>query len=115
MGQITIAEFSAFLDDFEQKLRQKRDEVGAIDVPDDFRPEIAPEMMAGLQGIALYLEAIADFRRYLEARDLELLHQGLEKAGQGNDYLNQALQLNWATYETYRQAAEEYMEQMGLK
>lgn len=114
LGQIGMPEFEALVQGFEDLFSQKLQEVRDMEIPSDFQAEVSPEIEIGTRGIEWYLAAMADFRAYVEGRDLAFLKSGMEKARQGNDLVNEALQLNWATYQTYRQAAEEYLAQQGL-
>ena len=87
--------------------------VRRIEIPTDFATEIAEEMRAGTRGIELYLEAANLLRSYVFSRDLGALTAGLEQARVANELVNEAMRLNWQTYETYRLAAEEFLAQRG--
>lgn len=115
LGQITLEEFLTLVSYFQNLFRTKLAEVEAIDIPDDFRDEMKPEMSAGRRGVELYISALYDFREYADSGDLQLLQIGLDKAREGNDLINEALRLNWTTYYTYRQAAEDYLAQLQKK
>ncbi|MBM3461352.1 MAG: hypothetical protein FJX76_04550 [Armatimonadetes bacterium] len=114
LGQMAIEDFVAMVDELDALFQQKLSEVEGMEVPADCGEEINAEMEVGRRGIEWYLVALQDLREYVNERSLSSLQAGLEKARMGNDLLNEALQMNWATYQFYRQAAEEYLAQQGL-
>lgn len=114
LGQIGMDDFRDILDELEALFSTKLSEVDELQIPDEFATEVSPELDIGRRGIVRYLEAIADLRAYVKERNLASLQDGLEKAREANDLVNEALQMNWSTYQTYRQAAEEFIAQQKI-
>lgn len=115
LGQIGIDAFEAQITRLKQLFERKLDDVRVLvrdEVPDDFLPEIADEMNVGQRGIELYITALNAFLAYVETRDLEQIQRGLALSIEANDLVNQALLKNWQTWQTYQQAAEEYVRQV---
>lgn len=111
-GDIGMTEFEALIVQLETLFAQNLVEVREIAIPPEFMAEIADEMDIGQRGIELYLDAMADFREYIRNRTVEPMQRGLTKARQANEMVNQALTRNWATYYTYLQAAQEYLNEL---
>jgi hypothetical protein len=113
VGAINLEEFAAFIDRHERFFREKLDNVDKLDIPEDFREEMNAEMIAGKKGVALYLEGFDHFRRFITAHDYSLLQSGLDKMREGNDWVNEALRLNWETHYTYRQVTEDLLNEIN--
>ncbi|NDD29326.1 MAG: hypothetical protein EB084_13770 [Proteobacteria bacterium] len=115
LGQLSINEFGALITRLRQLFKQKLDDVRemlAHEVPADFLPEIADEMEIGQRGIEIYMQATDALLEYIHTRQIDSLQRGIELARDANDLVNQALVRNWQTYDTYQQAADEYVKQI---
>lgn len=112
-GHMSIEEFTALVDEAGVRFRKQLAHVEALDIPADFRAELQDEMAVGRRGVELYLQALDDLQSYARGRDLALLRSGVEKARVANDLVNEALRLNWTTYDTYMQSIEEYVAHAG--
>ena len=114
LGQIGINEFGALVTRLQQLFQAKLDDVRQLvrhEVPADFMPEIADEMNVGQRGVELYIGAMDEFFEYIRTRDLEHIQRGLQMSRDANDLVNEAMVRNWQTYQTYQQAAEEFVRQ----
>jgi hypothetical protein len=114
MGHMSIEEFSALVLRLEALFQNRLNEINCVDVPEDFQAELQEELAVGKRGIELYLDSMQDFKRYVEERALSCLSSGVGKSRAANELVNEALRLNWVTYDTYRRALEEYAEEMGV-
>ena len=114
IGHVTVDQYAALVDGLAERFARQLEAVQHIDIPTDFQPEIAQEMEVGTEGIKRYLDAMCVLRSYVASRNLEVLAQGVEMAREANELVNEAMRLNWVTYETYRQTAEEFLAQRGL-
>lgn len=113
MGQISVSDFARLVVRLEQIFSVNLGEVREIQVPADFQDEVAEELDVGQHGIEHYLQAMAAFHEYIRTRNLDALQKGLRMSREANEMVNQALLKNWQTYETYQQAAQEYLRQMS--
>ncbi len=107
--EISSGKFRDLLEKMEFRFRKVMDEIGQVDIPDDFREEIKEEMNSGIGGIKLYLEAIKEMYLYLDDRNPLHLNHGIAMAVDANNRLNQALRLNFQTYSNLQETAEEFL------
>ena len=114
IGHVSVEQYAALVDSLAERFAKQLEAVRRIDIPPDFQPEIAQEMAVGTEGIKRYLDAMVLLRDYVGSRNLDVLSRGMEMAREANELVNEAMRLNWATYETYRQTAEEFLAQRGL-
>jgi hypothetical protein len=89
--------------------------VGSLEIPQDMEAEVQEELLAGRRGIQGFLEALGALSEWERSRASEDLDRALALATQANSLLNQAVSMNWKTFQTYQEAAEEFLAQVGYE
>jgi hypothetical protein len=113
-GQMTTGEFQNFMEDTEDFLLIKLEEVKNFEIPSDMKEEMRQEMQVGILGIETYITSIDLFLRYIKDRDSYYIEEGMKTAQKATDLLNTALCLNWKSYDSFRESTEEYLRSTGL-
>ena len=106
-GQITTGEFEKFLTETEDFFYEKHQEIKDMEIPLDMTGELKQELETGLLGIETFISSIDLLKQYLVARRGSLLEEGIRMAQRANDLVNRALEMNWQSYEIYRESTEE--------
>jgi hypothetical protein len=109
LGQISIESFEAGLKRFEKRLSEVASMLENLDIPEEMRLEISPELDVGSEGVRLYREAITTMQSYVSTRNLAFLQEGLEKAEKGNVKINEALQINWNNFLNWKNMTEDLL------
>lgn len=109
------AQFLGRLDQREARLRRVLDNLDVLDVPADMLAEVQEELQTGRRGVQGFLEALTVLREWAGTGLTEDLERAMALATQANSLLNQAVRLNWKTFQTYQEAAEEFLEQAGYQ
>ena len=108
-------EFLSRLDRREAQLRRVLENVAGLDIPEDMLAEVQEELQTGQRGIQGFLEALAVLREWERSGLKEDLERALALATQADSLVNQAVSLNWRTFQTYQEAAEEFLAQAGYQ
>lgn len=114
-GDIDEVEFRRRLDERAARYRGVLEGLGALEIPEDMQPELADELQAGRQGIHGFLQAIEALRTWASTGEREVLETGLALASHAMERMNEAVRLNWRTFRTYQEAAEEFLGQAGYQ
>ncbi len=108
-------EFLSRLDGREAQLRRVLDNLAALEIPADMVAEVQEELQTGQRGIQGFREALAVLREWERTGLKEDLERALALATQADSLVNQAVSLNWRTFQTYQEAAEEFLAQAGYQ
>ncbi len=114
-GDLDPSQFLGRLDQREASLRRVLENLEALDIPGDMLAEVQEELQTGRRGIQGFLEALTVLREWAGSGQPEDLDRGMALATQANSLVNQAVRLNWKTFQTYQEAAEEFLEQAGYQ
>lgn len=112
-GDIGQEEFVRRLDAREARLQGVLQGLDELDIPEDMQLELAQELQAGRQGIHGFLQALQALREWAATGQPEALDTGIALATQATSRMNEAVRLNWRTFRTYQEAAEEFLGQVG--
>jgi|GEM_PF-4142854 len=86
-----------------------------MELPQEHKIEFAEELNVGKNGIRHLIEGIKLLLEYCENKSQEnLSHQGLSMAKTGNEFLNQAIAINWANFNAVKQSFEEFLTEYNL-
>ncbi len=91
------------------------EDLGGLEIPQDMEAEVQDELLAGRRGIQGFLEALGTLCEWERSRASEDLDRALALATQANSLLNQAVSMNWRTFQTYQESAEEFLAQVGYE
>ncbi len=112
---IEPSEFLGRIEARQARLSRVLEELERLEIPQDMEAEVREELLAGRHGIQGFLEALTLLRAWEQNRDSEDLDRALALATQANSRLNQAVSMNWRTFQTYQEAAEEFLAQVGYE
>lgn len=112
-GQITSSEFNEYMINKEVFLKRIMAEVKAIEIPDDMKEELKPEMEIGMLGIEMYIRSVELFIEYVSRPGVEILEEGKKTAKKANELLNSALMLNWKSYNSLKDTTIEVLKNSG--
>jgi len=90
-------------------------DLGGLEIPQDMEAEVQDELLAGRRGIQGFLEALGTLCEWERSRASEDLDRALALATQANSLLNQAVSMNWKTFQTYQESVEEFLAQVGYE
>jgi len=102
-GEWSIDKFSEYVDGILQVMNEREQSIRAIEIPPQTIDQFRAELEAGFQGITLYHEGLARMAAYAETQDPANLSEGLDLVKQGNDFLNEALRLNYTSQKKYEE------------
>lgn len=102
-GEWTIEQFTQYIDGILQVMNEREQTIRAIEIPPQTIEQFRAELEAGFTGISLYHEGLQRMASFAETQDPAALTEGLELVKQGNDYLNEALRLNYASQKKYEE------------
>lgn len=107
--EISSGEFRDFLNNMEAQFRSLLEEVQKIEIPEDAREEMKQEIVTGIGGIKLYLEAFKEMHQFLDTREAIFIERGLAMAKDANNRLNEAMRMNWESFKNIQETAEEFI------
>ncbi len=102
-GEWDLDQFSDYVEDILQVMNEREQSIRAIEIPPQTIEQFRAELEAGFTGITLYHNGLARMASYADSQDPAALTEGLELVRQGNDYLNEALRLNFASQKKYEE------------
>lgn len=102
-GEWDLDEFADYIDGILQVMNEREQSIRAIEIPPQTIDQFRAELEAGFTGITLYHEGLSKMASYVETQEPELLAEGLDLVRQGNDYLNEALRLNFSSQKKYEE------------
>lgn len=102
-GEWSVDKFSEYVDGILQVMNEREQSIRSIEIPPQTIDQFRAELEAGFTGITLYHEGLARMAGYAETQDPANLTEGLDLVKQGNDYLNEALRLNYTSQKKYEE------------
>jgi ribosomal protein L40E len=102
-GEWSMEKFSEYIDGILQVMNEREQTIRAIEIPPQTIEQFRAELEAGFNGITLYHEGLARMASYAESEDPAVLSEGLELVRKGNDFLNEALRLNYSSQKKYEE------------
>ena len=102
-GDWSMDKFSEYIDGILQVMNEREQSIRSIEIPPQTIDQFRAELEAGFNGITLYHEGLARMAGYAETQDPANLTEGLELVKQGNDFLNEALRLNYTSQKKYEE------------
>lgn len=102
-GEWDIEQFADYVDGILQVMNEREQSIRAIEIPPQTIDQFRAELEAGFTGITLYHDGLAKMASYAETQDPDVLSEGLDLVRQGNDYLNEALRLNFSAQKKYEE------------
>lgn len=99
----SIDEFAEYIDRILQVMAEREQTIKAIEIPPQTIDQFRAELEAGFQGISLYYEGLQRMQSFIETLDPADLHDGLDQVKRGNDFLNEALRLNYSSQKKYEE------------
>jgi len=112
-GDLDGPEFLRRLEAREARLRQVLADLDGLDIPEEMQAEVHDELLEGRRAIQGFLEALEVLREWEASGQREALDRALALATQANARINEAARMNWRTFRTYQEAAEEFLGQVG--
>ena len=112
---IDETEFLSRIEERQAHYNRVLEALESLEIPQDMEAEVQEELLAGRRGLQGFLEALGALSEWEDSRAPEDLERALALATQANSLLNQALSLNWRTFQTYQEAAEEFLAQVGYE
>jgi hypothetical protein len=113
-GDVSPSEFEAWLEGFRARFQELRAQVADECIPAEMRAEMAEELRAGRRGLEVFLQSLDLFRQWVRENDRSALDQGMALVAQAVAHLNDAIEMNWRSFRTYQESAEEYLKQLGV-
>lgn len=102
-GEWSMDKFSEYIDSILQVMNEREQSIRSIEIPPQTIDQFRAELEAGFTGITLYHEGLNRMAGYAETQDPANLSEGLDLVKQGNDYLNEALRLNYNSQKKYEE------------
>jgi len=93
-GEITLDEFSAFLSSVSNLLAVKAEEITELVESSNYASQAPQEVEAGFKGMDLYEAGLTNMILFISTGDPAVLDEGLKMIAQGNEFINQAMELN---------------------
>jgi len=93
-GEITLDEFANFLSTISNVLAIKAEEIVELIEENQYAQQAPQEVEAGFKGMDLYEQGLAALMLFLSSGDPVNLDEGLQMIEAGNEYINQAMNLN---------------------
>jgi len=91
--EISPEEFLTTLDRIYTVITERLNEIESMEITDDVRPSLEEQLNLGISGIHYFLQGIDEMRLYLEDSNPEHVNVGMESIFQGNENLNNALEM----------------------
>lgn len=114
-GDLDRPEFLRRLQERRERLLAVLQGLDALDLPDDMVLEVQEELNTGRQGIQGFLEALDALAEWAGTGRKDALDRGIALATQADARMNQAVLMNWRSFRTYQEAADEFLEQVGYQ
>ena len=102
-GEWSVDKFADYIDSILQVMNEREQSIRAIEIPPQTIDQFRAELEAGFTGITLYHEGLNKMAAFVESQDPANLTEGLELVKQGNNYLNEALRLNYSSQKKYEE------------
>lgn len=93
-GEWSLEELAQFLEQIAALLLAKGEDIRLFIRETGYRQDNPVEVDSGLSGLELYEAGMEEMFRYLEDRDPAHLLRGLEQIWEGNERINQAMEIN---------------------
>lgn len=102
-GEWEIETFQEYVESILQVMNEREQSIRAIEIPPQTIEQFRAELEAGFTGITLYHEGLAKMATFGDTEDPAVLTEGLALVKKGNDYLNEALRLNYSSQKKYEE------------
>ena len=93
-GEITLDEFTNFMETTYNRLKRIEDEIREIPVSEEIMESFEEELDVGFQGMELFNEGMEEMMAYADDEDPSHLSAGLRLIEQGNAMIHQARTIN---------------------
>lgn len=91
--EITAEQFLETLNRIYGVISERLAEIENMEISDDVRPSLEEQLNLGVSGIHYFLQGIDEMRLYAEDSNAEHIAVGMESIYQGNENLNNALEM----------------------
>lgn len=112
-GDIGQDEFLRRLDAREEGYRGVIKCLDELELPDDLRAETSEELRVGRLGVEGLMRALGGLRSWAVGGDDTLCNNALALAENSTAMLNQAMVMNWRSFVTVQETADEYLQALG--
>lgn len=110
-GEWDSDDFADYIEQLAEKLQEQEDFIRQIEIPPEAIEEVREELEVGFSGILHWNNGVARLAKFIEETDVTHLEEGLELCRQGNELLNEAMQINRENFKRiealYRESASQ--------
>jgi uncharacterized phage infection (PIP) family protein YhgE len=92
-GESTQEQYLETLNFVYNTIYERLIEVENMEISEEIKPDFEEQYQLGLSGIHFFLQGIEELKLYVEDSNSDHLTSGMESAYQGNENLNQALEM----------------------
>jgi len=92
-GAITDEEFAGTIDRIYEVIQARLNDLENLQIAPEVIPKVEEELQLGLAGIQYFLQGIEEMKLFLQDRNQEHITLGMESVFQGNENLNNALEM----------------------
>jgi translation initiation factor 2B subunit (eIF-2B alpha/beta/delta family) len=92
-GSISFEEFLNILNRIYKVISDRLADIESMEISDEIRPSLEEQLQIGISGIHFFLQGIDEMRLYTTDTNSEHISAGMALVFQGNENLNQALEM----------------------